>query len=159
MPPPAMVSKDDSRQEPIRRLVRKFDPIVRDARNRTLGRQGEAFVVEVEERRLHAAGRQDLMREVRWVADLDGDGAGYDTRSFDPVTGAHRLIEVKTTCGDEATPFFVTCNEEALSREQPEAFRLYRLFDFSARPRIFELRSPLGDAVRLETATWIASFR
>ena len=102
--------------------------------------------------------RADPSRAVRWIADLDGDGAGHDVFSFDAGTGASKLIEVKTTCGDERTPFCITRNEEALSRDQPEAFRLYRLFDFSARPRIFELRPPLDEAVRLEATTWTASF-
>ncbi len=159
VPAPVLAAREDRRQEPINRLVRKFDPVRRDARNRALGKQGEAFVIEAEERRLHSAGRQDLVRQVRGVADLDGDGAGYDVRSFDPATSAPKLIEVKTTCGDQMTPFFVTRNEEALSREQPEAFRLYRVFDFSARPRIFELLPPLGGTMRMEAETWIASFR
>jgi len=46
VPAPVMAAREDRRQEPIRRLVRKFDPVARDARNRALGKQGEAFVVE-----------------------------------------------------------------------------------------------------------------
>ena len=156
--PPSLSDGSDRRQEPIQRLILKFDPAERDARNRALGRQGEAFVLEAEQRRLHAAGKVDLMRQVRWVADLDGDGAGYDIQSFDPETCAPKLIEVKTTCGDARTPFFITRNEEALSRERPDAFRLYRLFDFAAAPRAFEIAPPLDGSLRLETANWTASF-
>jgi hypothetical protein len=36
------------------------------------------------------AGREDLANDVRWVSDLDGDGFGYDVRSFEP-DGAERL--------------------------------------------------------------------
>ena len=100
VPPPIFNPVDDPKLEPIRRLARKFDPVARDARNRSLGKQGEAFVMEVEERALHSAGRKDLIRDLRWVSDLDGDGAGYDILSFDAVSGARKLIEVKTTCGD-----------------------------------------------------------
>ncbi|MBK8614733.1 MAG: hypothetical protein IPN85_15005 [Flavobacteriales bacterium] len=32
--------------------------------------------------RLAAAGRADLAKEVEWVAKTQGDGLGYDIRSF-----------------------------------------------------------------------------
>ena len=69
-------------------MMRKFELVARETRNRDLGKREEGFVVEVEERRLFAAGRKDLLKAVRWVCDLDGDDAGYDIRSFDPVTGS-----------------------------------------------------------------------
>jgi hypothetical protein len=89
--------------ERLRRLVQKFDPVERDHRNRTLGKAGEAFVVDVERRRLAESGQPDLARKVRWTAAEDGDGAGYDVLSFDRG-GAERLIEVKTTNGSARTP-------------------------------------------------------
>lgn len=156
--PPPLQARQDEVPEPIRRLVRKFDPVARDARNRALGKRGEAFVLEVEERRLFAARRKDLIKDLRWVSDVDGDGAGYDIRSFDPVSGDERLIEVKSTCGESMMPFFVSRNEEALSQERPKEFRLYRVFDLAIQPRIFAIRPPLRDFLRLETATWRATF-
>ncbi|WP_296710958.1 DUF3883 domain-containing protein [Rhodoblastus sp.] len=144
---------------PIRLLARKFDPVARDARNRSLGKKGEAFVMEVEERHLFEAGRRDLIRDLRWVSDIDGDGAGYDILSFYPTSGARKLIEVKTTCGDAQTPFFVTRTEKSLADRSPSEFNLYRVFDFAASPRIFTLRPPLEDAVHLEAETWRAAFR
>jgi hypothetical protein len=36
----------------LERLVRKFDPVERDLRNRSLGRAGEEFVLEIEKRNL-----------------------------------------------------------------------------------------------------------
>jgi hypothetical protein len=47
---------------------------------------------------------RDLANDVRCVSDLDGDGFGYDVRSFEP-DGAERLLEIKTTCGHERTAF------------------------------------------------------
>ncbi len=156
--PPPLRARPDDVPEPIRRLVRKFDPVARDARNRALGKRGEEFVLEVEQRRLFAADRKDLMRDIRWVSRDDGDGAGYDILSFDPSTAQRRLIEVKTTCGESRTPFFLSRNEESLSRERADEFVLYRVFDFAMTPRIFRLSPPLNDLVRLETAVWAASF-
>jgi hypothetical protein len=156
--PPPLQTRQNRSLEPIERLAHKFDPVARDARNRALGKKGEAFVLEVEERRLFAAGRKDLIRKISWVSRDVGDGAGYDIGSFDPTTGEERLIEVKTACGESRTPFFVTRNEESLSRERPNEFRLYRIFDLAIRPRIFTVCPPLRDFVRLERANWIASF-
>jgi hypothetical protein len=116
-PPPLRGDRPPPERRRMEALVRKFDPVERDFRNRALGKAGEALVVEFEERRLHDAGRKDLAQQVRWVADLEGDGHGYDIASFAP-SGEKRLIEVKTTNGGQTTPFFLTRNEERVSRER-----------------------------------------
>jgi len=146
---PVLHPKPGPIQEPIERLACKFDPAARDASNRALGKKGEVFVLEQERRRLIAAGRADLVHDLRWVADLDGDGAGYDIRSFDTATGDERLIEVKSTYGESTMPFFVTRNEESLSLERPKEFRLYRVFDLAIRPRIFKIQPPLRKSLHL----------
>ena len=66
----------------LRRLIAKFDPVERDHRNRSLGKAGESFVVDLERKRLSDGDRSDLARKVRWTAAEDGDGAGYDVFSF-----------------------------------------------------------------------------
>ncbi|MDQ6434351.1 DUF3883 domain-containing protein [Mesorhizobium sp. LHD-90] len=141
----------------LERIVRKFDPALRDARNRDLGRQGEERIFFSEQASLRAADRTDLARKVRWVAAEDGDGAGYDIRSFDPA-GGERLIEVKTTIGEKTTPFFMSENERAFSEERADAFRLVRLYDFARQPRAFELVPPLDRFVVLRPAAWRADF-
>jgi len=141
----------------LERIVRKFDPALRDARNRQLGKNGEECVFVAEQSALRAAGREDLARKVRWVSAEDGDGAGYDIRSFDPA-GRERLIEVKTTIGHKQTPFLLSENERAFSEERPDAFRLMRLFDFASQPRAFELTPPLDKSLLLKAATWRAQF-
>jgi hypothetical protein len=157
-PPPQLVSPGPALPKPMQRLIRKFDPAERDFRNRKLGRAGEEFVLDFEKRRLHAEGRSDLSRKVRWIADEEGDGAGYDIRSFTSA-GAERLLEVKTTCGAQRTPFYLTRNERAVAEERPSTFRLYRLYDFARTPRLFALEPPLERLVYLEPLTFRASFR
>src|SRR5262249_52256789 len=98
--------------------VRKLDPVARDHRNRSLGKAGEEFVVDLERRRLTGDDHTDLAGKVLWVAAEDGDGAGYDVLSFDP-TGRERLLGVKTTNGCARTPFFLTRNECDLAMERP----------------------------------------
>lgn len=155
---PALSEGQPPRPEPLERLVRKFDPVERDFRNRRLGKAGEEFIFEFERRRLASRDRSDLARKVRWVSQEDGDGAGFDILSFDH-SGAERLIEVKTTCGGNTTPFYLTRNEQDRSIERPDAFRLYRLYGFSRTPRIFELVPPLSASVRLDPLVFTASFR
>jgi hypothetical protein len=155
-PPPVRATGEPPVRKRMEALVRKFDPVERDFRNRALGKAGEELVVLFEERRLHDGGRKDLAQKVRWVAHEEGDGHGYDIESF-ALSGEKRLIEVKTTTGPQTTPFFLTRNEERVSREREE-FRLYRLYDFNKAPRLFKLRPPLSDSVVLETETWRAGF-
>lgn len=47
----------------LERLVRKFDPVERDQRNRSLGKAGEEFVLEVEKRKLEKFRRPDLEKD------------------------------------------------------------------------------------------------
>jgi hypothetical protein len=141
----------------LQRLVRKFDPVERDHRNRTLGKAGEAFVLEIERKQLTDIDRSDLARKVRWVAAEDGDGAGYDVLSFDRG-GCERLIEVKTTNASARTPFFITRNERSLAMERPKDSRIYRVHLFASGPRIFTIAPPLEKALTLLPDTWRATF-
>ncbi len=140
----------------LERLVRKFDPVERDFRNRQLGRAGEEFVVDLERRRLSQEERPDLARKVRWVAMEDGDGAGFDVLSFD-AAGSERLIEVKTTNGAARTPFFLTRNEIAVASERSEHWHLYRVHLFAQRPNVFTVRPPLDAMLTLDPETWRAT--
>jgi hypothetical protein len=142
----------------LARLVRKFDPVERDFRNRSLGKAGEAMVFAFERDHLIGRGRPDLAKKVRWVSQEDGDGAGYDIRSFD-AKGSERLIEVKTTNGLQTTPFYLTRNELSFSNERPNEFRICRLYDFSKKPKMFELIPPIEKLVRLEPISFSASFK
>jgi hypothetical protein len=116
------------------------------------------MVVDFERERLARAERLDLARKVRWVSKEDGDGAGYDIHSFTP-TGAERLIEVKSTNGAAATPFFITRNEKALAEERSDAFRLYRVHELSQRPRLFKVRPPIEAALWLTPEVWRAGVK
>jgi len=155
--PPILTAADVPLPERLRHLVRKFDPVERDQRNRALGKAGEAFVVDLERRQLIEAARPDLARKVRWIAVEDGDGAGYDVLSFNPG-GRERLIEVKTTNGAARTPFFLSRNERTLATERPADWQIYRVHLFARGPHIFTLAPPLENTINLTTETWRASF-
>jgi hypothetical protein len=141
----------------LERLVRKFDPVERDLRNRSLGRAGEEFVLEIERKRLEKLQRLDLLKKIRWVSAEEGDGAGYDILSFEP-DGRERLIEVKTTNGAARTPFFLSENERQRAAASAESWRLYRVHSFVQNPRIFLIAPPLNEMLNLRPDTWRASF-
>lgn len=133
----------------------KRDYLAREARNRSLGRAGEEFVLELETRRLHALGKKILSERVEHVAATQGDGLGYDVLSFEE-NGRERLIEVKTTAFGELTPFFVSRNELARSETDAERYRLYRLFDFRERPRLFDLPGAITSHCVLDPVSYLA---
>ena len=95
----------------------------REARNRSLGAAGEAFVLIYERARLIKLGKEDLAEKIEHTSKDRGDGAGFDILSFEE-TGAERLIEVKTTKYGRETPFFVSRNELAVSKETEDRYHL-----------------------------------
>jgi Protein NO VEIN, C-terminal len=155
MPPKLELQSDRPWQ--LERLIRKFDPVERDLRNRLLGRAGEEFVLEMERKKLEKSRRPDLLKKIRWVSADEGDGAGYDILSFEP-DGRERLIEVKTTNGAARTPFFISENECQRAAASAESWRLYRVHLFAQNPRIFQIAPPLKDVLHLRPDTWRASF-
>ena len=155
---PSLADFEKTLTPAVRRLVGKFDPAERDARNRQLGKAGEKFVVEFERDRLRRAGRSDLADDVRWVSDLDGDGYGYDVRSFE-TDGQERLLEIKTTCGHERTAFWLTRREVDVAAERRDRYRIRRVFHFRNRAQMFEIAPPLEHALLMTPTTYSAEPR
>jgi len=132
----------------------KRDYLAQEALNRSLGRAGELFVMELEARRLHAAGKKALSERVEHVA-ATRDGLGFDVLSYEE-SGRERLIEVKTTAFGQLTPFFVSRNELARSEADAERYHLYRVFDFRNKARLFLLSGAIGESCALEATTYLA---
>ena len=90
---------------------------------------GELAVIESEKTSLISAGRQDLADRLVHIAKVEGDGAGYDIRSFTPE-GEEKFIEVKTTKAGASTPFYVSLHEVQFAADHTDKYYLYRVFDF-----------------------------
>ena len=133
------------------------DYLAREAHNRSLGAAGEAFALRFERWRLQQLGAGHLAGRVEHVSTTEGDGLGYDIRSFEQ-DGRERYIEVKTTSFGVRTPFFLTDNELRFSRDCAPQYRLYRLYDFRAGPRLFELMGPIDQHCHLDPTGYRASF-
>lgn len=133
------------------------DYIEREARNRSLGRAGEEFVVEYERWRLKQFGEASLATRVDWVSKSKGDGLGYDVLSFE-ADGTEKHIEVKTTAFGVVTPFFVSDNELKFARANRTSFQLYRLFEFRLEPKLFTLAGEPAEHCMLDPVSFRASF-
>jgi hypothetical protein len=148
------------KEAPSRRVAEpsraaKTNYLALEAANASLGRAGEEFVVNFERARLIHARKGKLADRVEHVSLTQGDGLGFDVRSYE-ITGADRLIEVKTTTYGKYVPFFVTRNELQVSREEAEAYQLYRLFHFRRDPRLFSLPGAIDDNCDLDAAVYSA---
>jgi hypothetical protein len=156
-PAPEPIESGERVWDPDTRVV-TVDFVRRDAENRRLGEMGEEFVLELERRRLHDdLQRPDLSSRVEWTAREQGDGAGYDIRSFE-ADGRLRYIEVKTTGLAKAFPFVVTANEVSCSESLRGSYHLYRVFRFSRRPGLYVLSGALSDTCRLAPTQFRARF-
>ena len=127
-----------------------------EARNKSLGRAGEEFVVRFEQARLIKASHERLASKIEHVSLTQGDGAGFDILSFEE-TGADRFIEVKTTKNGKETPFFLSRNEVEVSRESADRYHLYRVFDWRTKPRLFTLAGALAKTCAMEPNQYIAT--
>jgi len=126
-----------------------------EARNRSLGRAGEEFVLNFERARLSAAGRDVLAGRIEHVAETKGDGEGYDVLSYE-ANGRERLIEVKTTKHGIGTPFFVSAHEVAVSTRERYRYHLYRVFRFVRGPKVFTVPGSFEQNCDLRPVTFEA---
>jgi len=127
-------SKHRAVSAPSGKTPSRTDYVARQKENSRLGKAGERWVWECEKKRLKAAGRYDLAKKVDWVA-YDDDSKGYDIRSFDE-DGTEFYIEVKTTNSGVNKPFYISASEIAFSHDNPEKYRLYRVYNFLTSPKI-----------------------
>lgn len=131
------------------------DFLRREAANTSLGLAGELAVLRFEHHRLWTAGKRRLADAIDHVSQTKGDGLGYDIHSFE-ASGADRLIEVKTTRGGVAIPFFVTRNEVIVSQARDKEYHLYRAFDFSRSRQLYTVRGALPETCVLEPIAYRA---
>ncbi|MGB2247381.1 MAG: DUF3883 domain-containing protein [Alcanivorax sediminis] len=155
---PAAQVKDPEKKYTPNRTASKRDYIAREARNTALGLAGELLVLEFEEHRLRTAGQKQLANKIEHVSVTEGDGLGFDIRSFE-TNGKERLIEVKTTAFAKETPFYASHSEVSFSSERQEDFYLYRLFEFRKSPKLFTLQGKISRHCALNPMSYLCHFR
>ncbi|MDH4284825.1 MAG: DUF3883 domain-containing protein, partial [Gallionellaceae bacterium] len=135
----------------------KRDYLEREARNISLGRAGEEFVLSFEHFRLYELGQKKLADKVDHVSMSKGDGLGYDILSFEP-DGRERFIEVKTTAFAKETPFFISRGEIQFANNHEEQFHLYRLYEFRKSPKLFDLVGSVEKHCAVNPVSYICEF-
>jgi hypothetical protein len=124
---------------PLRAPQKNVDYDAHGQRARKVGLAGEHLVLAFLEARLTDAGRPDLAERTEHTAFVTGDGVGYDIKSY-TETGSEIFVEVKTTTQlSEKTPFLMSSNEWEFLKENPDSYRLFRVYNFDAEAEAGEL--------------------
>lgn len=156
--PPEFVTKaKEASPPPYYSSPKKRDYLEREARNISLGKAGEEFVLNFEHFRLHKLGQKMLADKVDHVSVSKGDGLGYDILSFEP-DGRERYIEVKTTAFAKETPFFISRGEMQFAKNYEEQFHLYRLYEFRKSPKLFDLVGSLEKHCAVNAISFVCEF-
>ncbi|MBU2445684.1 MAG: DUF3883 domain-containing protein [Bacteroidetes bacterium] len=148
---PPKFSKLEKSKHPSFKGSKIMDRSYRELKNIQLGRAGELLVMNYECEILVSGGRKDLAQKIIHVSELEGDGAGYDIKSFQ-LDGKTKYIEVKTTRGSANTPFFITWTELEFSKQNYDDYYLYRVFDFDSASnsgRLFVVQGKVNDSFNL----------
>ena len=156
-PPPLSLREEDIRliNHARIRVSRNVDWAARDSANRSLGVFGELLVLDWERYTLRSAGLGQLASQIVHASKEEGDGLGYDIRSF-ALDGSSRFIEVKTTAGGPATPFFVSENEVRVSERESTKYSLARVYSANSAPAHFELIGCIAQTCRLQPCAFRA---
>jgi Protein NO VEIN, C-terminal len=149
--PPNIKPPRDGDRTRVTRLLAEVAS--RDEANRRLGRLGEEWAFNYEQRRLAAAQRPRLADQVDWVAQTRGDGLGYDILSFS-ANGEERWLEVKTTGASKTTPFLVTPNERTVWEANVYRYRVFRIFGFGDDPRFYRLKGEPTEIASWKPGLW-----
>jgi hypothetical protein len=122
-----------------------------DSKNKKLGLDGELLVLDQEIKVLRGLNLHDLADKVLHVSVVEGDGAGYDIKSYD-AEGNVKYIEVKTTKGSATTSFYISPNELEFSKHHQNNYLLYRLYEFeidTASAKAFVLKGDLSSQLEI----------
>jgi len=115
-----------------------------------IGLKGELWVKNHELFRLQEQGLKGFT--IHHSSIDEGDGIGYDLCIKDSNNEVERYIEVKTTKGECGQPFFFSDNELAFSKEHPDQYYLYRVYNFVSENKPAKLLILHGSLERLNGA-------
>lgn len=137
------------------------DYATNDAKNRQLGLDGECLVLEYERARLIGLGLANLSKNIIHTSVIEGDGAGYDIKSFNE-DGSPRYIEVKATRGSLNTDFYMSPNEIKFAKQHSANFVLYRVFNVyneNGDPEFYSIGGDVMDYYEATPVSYRMSFK
>ena len=130
------LSKDNPVKKNVGTTLEEFrtkkspDYALKEKNNKKLGDLGEELVLKYEKEKLMSLNRKDLAEKVLHVSKIEGDGAGYDIKSYD-INGSIMYIEVKATRGNINTDFFMSPIEIKFFKKNKNNFFFYLVFDIN----------------------------
>ena len=93
-----------------------------------IGNAGEVLVYEDQLDKVSKYSTE-LVKSVRFVSKIDGDGAGYDILSFNEEKKIV-YIEVKATTGKKSMPFYMSSSEYTFFELHKENYIIARVYEF-----------------------------
>lgn len=139
--PPKAKKKNAGGKPPPPRIAsnRQIDYVLEAAKNKALGDIGELIILAHERTRVQKELGPDYADKVVHVSRDEGDSAGYDIRSWRVVAGviSEYFLEVKTTSGNENTPFFISANELQFAEKNTAKYELVRIHSLSQAKKGF----------------------
>lgn len=133
----------------------KINYELKEKTNSRIGFWGETLILEYEKQKLIAANREDLADKVEQVSETQGDGLGYDIKSYD-ITGRSLYIEVKTTVSSINTPFYITESELGASRLHGGKYVLARVYNLHGDCRFYKITGDLSKQLKLHPESYKA---
>ena len=104
--------------------------------------------MKYEIQKLKNANKANLINKIKHISKDEGDGTGYDIKSFD-TNGNKIYIEVKTTKGNKNSTFYISRNELERSKIEKENYYLYRVFEYDETNDTAKLLKIKGDLTKL----------
>ncbi len=136
---------------------RKTNHMKANIQKQVNGLKAERLVMQMEVENLITNGRSDLAEQVKHISVEEGDGCGYDIKSFS-LDGKEKYIEVKGTIDKQNTGFFVTDKELKASIAYGDSYFLYRVFDLdSNNPKLCVYEGQLSNHFNLSNYTYKAN--
>ncbi|AIW84350.1 hypothetical protein bwei_1703 [Bacillus mycoides] len=161
-PPFSQEQEDDSQPTTNQRRGRhstKRNYEREQRRNKIVGYAAEVLVLNIEKEKLNSANRADLAQQVEHVSETQGDGIGYDIKSFE-IDGTEIYIEVKGTSETVNKGFLISDSEVRFSIESAEQFYLYRVYDLNSnKPKYFKLKGPIEEHFDLVQTEYFAKIK
>ena len=125
-----------STPKPATAIVKNIDFTLLNKRKKTIGTAGELIVLEYENEKLNKIGAS---KRAEHVADLIGDGLGYDIKSYD-YDGSELHIEVKTTKSNMSDNFFMSRREIEESQNPNFKYKIYRVYNYNSSAKTANLK-------------------
>lgn len=123
------------------------------------GRQGEDLVLKYELTRLsNNRVLQDYVDKIEHVSVTQGDGLGYDIKSFDlddKGNVVELMIEVKTVTGNINTSINISLNEFKKAQENKN-YKIYKVFNYqSEQPELIIINDINSDSLYFEPSGYL----